>query len=338
MAKAHGPRGTTNWHITFHFPLPHISKTNSHPTVWPTLKIVLCLSVTLTLQLFFPFLRPKLILHLRPIRKSRFLVHFPTPTFFFFLFFFSGILCENQFGNIDFDMSRRKKVNAPRNLSLPLFLVVLVLISFSRRVACVQDKVGDEDNGGYDNPAAQQLFTQLFFKRISNFTSIFKEDITKNFGFCITDVLVSFHFILSQSVYLDPFVIFIIIFFFLADIVILRRFYFYFYRDADWNGAFNFSKHTGFISACAKKTKGNIALNTYDSCYQQTIVSFFCRNSFFLLVLMFCQHMQQFTCLTWKEREPFGTSWRHLFYKICTFVVWWNRLHSILRKCKLQIW
>ncbi|XP_040994897.1 ABC transporter G family member 28 [Juglans microcarpa x Juglans regia] len=114
-------------------------------------------------------------------------------------------------------MSRRKKVNAPRNLSLLVFLVVLVLISFSRRVACDQDEDEDDDNGGYDNPAAQQLFTQLFFKRISNFTSIFKEDITKNFGFCITDV------------------------------------------DADWNGAFNFSKNTGFISACAKKTKGDLA-------------------------------------------------------------------------------
>lgn len=122
------------------------------------------------------------------------------------VFFFSGILGENQFGNIDFDMSRRKKVNAPRKLSLPVFLVVLVLISFSRRVDCDQDDDEDEDNGGYNNPAAQQLFTQLVSNRISNFTSIFKEDISKNFGFCITDVLVSLHFI-----------------FFLAEIVIIGR-------------------------------------------------------------------------------------------------------------------
>jgi hypothetical protein len=29
-------------------------------------------------------------------------------------------------------------------------------------------------------------------------------------------------------------------------------------RDADWDEAFNFSKNTRFISACAKKTKGKI--------------------------------------------------------------------------------
>jgi hypothetical protein len=29
-------------------------------------------------------------------------------------------------------------------------------------------------------------------------------------------------------------------------------------RDADWDGAFNFSKKTGFITSCAKKTKGKI--------------------------------------------------------------------------------
>jgi hypothetical protein len=90
---------------------------------------------------------------------------------------------------------RREKVNAYRNLSVVL-LVVLVLLSFSQRVACGQD---EEGSNSYTNPAAQQIFSELVFSRISNFTSIFKDDITKNFGFCITDVLVSsFAFVLSH--------------------------------------------------------------------------------------------------------------------------------------------
>ncbi|GLT54835.1 hypothetical protein SLA2020_279990 [Shorea laevis] len=134
---------------------------------------------------------------------------------------------------------RREKVNAYRNLSV-LFLVVLVLLSFSRRVACDQDDDDDDDDGdgegsnSYNNPAAQQIFSELVSSRISNFTSIFKDDITKNFGFCITDV------------------------------------------DADWDEAFNFSKNTRFISACAKKTKGDL---TQRLCTAAEIKFYF--NSFF---------------------------------------------------------
>ncbi|XP_062172660.1 ABC transporter G family member 28 [Alnus glutinosa] len=125
---------------------------------------------------------------------------------------------------------RREKVNAYRNLSVVL-LVVLVVLSFSQRVACGQD---EEGSNSYTNPAAQQIFSELVFSRISNFTSIFKDDITKNFGFCITDV------------------------------------------DADWDGAFNFSKNTEFISVCAKKTKGDL---TQRLCTAAEIKFYF--NSFF---------------------------------------------------------
>jgi hypothetical protein len=117
---------------------------------------------------------------------------------------------------------RREKVNAYRNLSV-LFLVVLVLLSFSRRVACDQDDDDDDDDGdgegsnSYNNPAAQQIFSELVSSRISNFTSIFKDDITKNFGFCITDVLVYiFRFRPNfSSLFLYAFVCFFFFFFFL---------------------------------------------------------------------------------------------------------------------------
>jgi hypothetical protein len=90
----------------------------------------------------------------------------------------------------------RENANAYRNLSINVFVVVLVfLISFSQRVACAEDADG---SNSYNNPAAQQILSELVFNRISNFTSIFKGDITKSFGFCITDVLVNFAFALSH--------------------------------------------------------------------------------------------------------------------------------------------
>ncbi|KAB1226487.1 ABC transporter G family member 28 [Morella rubra] len=83
----------------------------------------------------------------------------------------------------------REKVNAFRNLYFPvLFLVVLLLTSLSRRVACDQDDDDDDDGEEFNNPAAQQIFAELVYSRIANFTSIFKNDISKHFGFCITDV------------------------------------------------------------------------------------------------------------------------------------------------------
>uniref|UniRef100_A0A2N9GX33 Uncharacterized protein n=1 Tax=Fagus sylvatica TaxID=28930 RepID=A0A2N9GX33_FAGSY len=135
----------------------------------------------------------------------------------------------------------REKVNVYRNLSVRVFLVVLVL-TFSRPVACDSDDDDDDDDDSgsssssntFNNPAAQQIFSELVFSSISNYTSIFKDDISKNFGFCITDV------------------------------------------DADWNGAFNFSQNMDFISACARKTRGDI---TQRLCTAAEIKFYF--NSFF---------------------------------------------------------
>ncbi|KAK4771791.1 hypothetical protein SAY86_013566 [Trapa natans] len=109
-------------------------------------------------------------------------------------------------------MGREKLVvvsNSRRSASLPLFLSVVVLC-LSRCVTCAED---DGGGGISSSPASNQLFTQLIYKSMYNFTSIFRADIQKNFDFCIQDI------------------------------------------DADWNGAFNFSSDTRFLSACAKKLK-----------------------------------------------------------------------------------
>ena len=39
------------------------------------------------------------------------------------------------------------------------------------------------------------------------------------------------------------------------------------YRDADWDGAFNFSKDVTFITQCAKKIKGTSNRRTYEQKY-----------------------------------------------------------------------
>ncbi|KAB1226488.1 ABC transporter G family member 28 [Morella rubra] len=187
----------------------------------------------------------------------------------------------------------REKVNAFRNLYFPvLFLVVLLLTSLSRRVACDQDDDDDDDGEEFNNPAAQQIFAELVYSRIANFTSIFKNDISKHFGFCITDVLVSFDFILSH---LSSYIHFGTISFssFWSSSQERRHL---FGRDAEWDGSFNFSKDMRFISACAKKTKGNVAFNTYTftySRYEQTPI------------YSFLYEQAGFVRLTWKEGELF---------------------------------
>ncbi|KAK4753774.1 hypothetical protein SAY87_001878 [Trapa incisa] len=103
-----------------------------------------------------------------------------------------------------------------RSTSLLLLLAVAVLC-LSRCVTCA----AAADDGGSigaasTHPAANQLFTQLIYNSMYNFTYIFRADIQKNFGFCIQDI------------------------------------------DADWNGAFNFSSDTRFLSACAQKLKGDL--------------------------------------------------------------------------------
>ncbi|KAJ9188819.1 hypothetical protein P3X46_000180 [Hevea brasiliensis] len=72
-------------------------------------------------------------------------------------------------------------------LSLTHFFVVTffklsVLLLFLQPISC-------QNVQSYNNsPATKELFNQLVFNSFSNFTSVFKKDITKYFGFCITDV------------------------------------------------------------------------------------------------------------------------------------------------------
>ncbi|GLU02520.1 hypothetical protein SLE2022_197690 [Rubroshorea leprosula] len=64
-----------------------------------------------------------------------------------------------------------------------LFVWILIL-SFPRRIVGVDDKNGAAKN----SPAGVQMLNDMLYSRFSNFTSIFKDDISKNLGFCITDV------------------------------------------------------------------------------------------------------------------------------------------------------
>ncbi|PKI64403.1 ABC transporter G family member 28-like [Punica granatum] len=112
-------------------------------------------------------------------------------------------------------MSREKlKVvdNSFCSRSISILLPAILVLCLSRCATCA-----DEEGGGTSsNPATNQLFTQLVYDSLYNFTSIFRADIQKNFGFCIQDI------------------------------------------DADWNGAFNFSSNTGFLTACAQRMKGDV--------------------------------------------------------------------------------
>ncbi|KAH8512925.1 hypothetical protein H0E87_006287 [Populus deltoides] len=79
----------------------------------------------------------------------------------------------------------REKFNKLRHdhccfLSVSIFVVAFAL---SLSPAYCQDIDGYDDN-----PATQELFSELVYKSFSNFTSVFKQDIVKYFGFCITDV------------------------------------------------------------------------------------------------------------------------------------------------------
>lgn len=77
----------------------------------------------------------------------------------------------------------REKINGRRFLSVSVSLLAIALCSlpFVSRAAEDGDSVGGND-------AATQLFAQLLYSQVSNFTSIFRGDIVKNFGFCIQDV------------------------------------------------------------------------------------------------------------------------------------------------------
>ncbi|GMN24930.1 hypothetical protein TIFTF001_000758 [Ficus carica] len=95
-----------------------------------------------------------------------------------------------------------------RDFSVAVVFLLLVL-SLPRLHVVAQDDAKELSNGvGLD------IFSEFINGQIKNFTAVFKDDIKKHYGFCITDV------------------------------------------DADYNGAFNFSKDIGFLSACTQKTKG----------------------------------------------------------------------------------
>lgn len=84
-------------------------------------------------------------------------------------------------------MGREKISSGRRFLSVSASLAVIALCSsplLARGAADADDDGGSE--GG--NQAATQLFAQLLYSQVSNFTSVFRGDIAKNFGFCIQDV------------------------------------------------------------------------------------------------------------------------------------------------------
>ncbi|KAI4334364.1 hypothetical protein L6164_019065 [Bauhinia variegata] len=101
-------------------------------------------------------------------------------------------------------MSNRNGQNMMRNAGL---VIIISLSFFLGQVYC-------QDNS--NNDAVVQIFAESIYKSLSNFTSIFKDEIKQRLGFCIVDV------------------------------------------DADWDGAFNFSKNLNFLTQCAQKAKGDI--------------------------------------------------------------------------------
>ncbi|XP_022742777.1 putative white-brown complex homolog protein 30 isoform X1 [Durio zibethinus] len=104
--------------------------------------------------------------------------------------------------------------------ALLFLLVVLSLFPFAR-------SVDGDDYSQTKNPAYLPLVTDLIYKRLSNLTVILSNDISHNMRFCIKDAGELMHV-------------------------------FFLFREADWNGAFNFSRNLDFLSNCVKKTKGDL--------------------------------------------------------------------------------
>ncbi|KAL5565751.1 hypothetical protein UlMin_028915 [Ulmus minor] len=75
-------------------------------------------------------------------------------------------------------MSRKKSDS--RRIFFVLVFFVIVLSSPGR--------ISGQDAKELNNPAALDIFSELINGQIKNFTAIFKDDIKKHFGFCITDV------------------------------------------------------------------------------------------------------------------------------------------------------
>ncbi|XP_022152877.1 ABC transporter G family member 28 isoform X2 [Momordica charantia] len=97
------------------------------------------------------------------------------------------------------------------------FLVLICSTNFCsvRAQDYSEDYTEDYDYGDDSgvNSATGAILAELVNDRIKNFTAIFKDDINKNFGFCIADA------------------------------------------NVDWDGAFNFTGNSTFISTCARKSK-----------------------------------------------------------------------------------
>ncbi|XP_022998839.1 ABC transporter G family member 28 [Cucurbita maxima] len=110
---------------------------------------------------------------------------------------------------------------------IALFSISFLLLLLLRSVEAQEDSAAvdqeansetDYEEGGDGvesdfEKATSNILADVVNDRIKNFTSVFKDDIQENFGFCIADA------------------------------------------DADWDGAFNFTNNSAFISNCAKKSK-----------------------------------------------------------------------------------
>ncbi|OMO91564.1 white-brown-complex ABC transporter family [Corchorus olitorius] len=87
-----------------------------------------------------------------------------------------------------------KKIDTCRII---VYILILISIFWLNGVVSQDyDEEAEEAGGGggggsqnlENNPAAVQLFSDVAFSRFSNISSVFKDDIKKQFGFCITDV------------------------------------------------------------------------------------------------------------------------------------------------------
>uniref|UniRef100_A0A5B7B0A7 ABC transporter domain-containing protein n=1 Tax=Davidia involucrata TaxID=16924 RepID=A0A5B7B0A7_DAVIN len=96
-------------------------------------------------------------------------------------------------------MCREKVNDAPRVLSITIFVVVIVL-NLSGHVGCADD---DSQLSQTSNPAAVQLFTQLVFSRFNNLTAVFGPTIIRDLGFCIKDVDTEWNAAFNFSANLD---------------------------------------------------------------------------------------------------------------------------------------
>lgn len=153
---------------------------------------------------------------------------------------------QNIYGLADrslMEITRGIVIYGRRVLSLLLF-ATMALNSW-RCVRCINEQEITQTN----DRATSQLLTELVYNRLFNLTAIFSGEIKDRLSFCVKDV---WGFIFS-SLYcwiVSQF-----------DMHIFNQWVWVcikapsLCRNADWNGAFNFSSNLGFLSSCIK-TKG----------------------------------------------------------------------------------